>query len=233
MRYLERTNQTLKNLQDNTHSQTSKPSSVVLYGYGDILLKKYIEIANTGNLELLIVSGKPSNEELSEAWESIIAENGKVSNDNQYNIYQNLIQDYALLIAQQTVVSACLEMLWWKVDFDLIEEVRSRGYKIDTATALTYKNSLESGKHKCSNLITKAESKRKDIERQFGAKDDKQRKEHTYDEVIGFLELALDRTIMDAETLTLAKYNILKKGAEQRHKSKTNGRTNNDRRPRA
>ncbi len=227
MKYLEQTKQTQKNLQENTPSQTFKDSSVVLFEYGNILLKKYIEIANTGNLELLVVSGKASQEELSERWELIIAENGKVSNDNQYNIYQSLMYDYGLLIAQQTVVATCLEILTWKVDFEVIEEVRSRGYKIDT-TQLGYAKSLSSAKSKCRNLITKAESKRKDINRQFGKDDEESKKnarQYSYDEIIGFLELALDRTIMDAETLTLAKYNVLKKGAQDRHKQK-NGRTN-------
>jgi len=182
----------------------------------------------------LIISGNPTDQELSDQWEKIIQENGKHTNDHKYDIYQELVYDYGLLIAQHTVVSVCLEMLFVgnmanRIDPEIIKEVRERGYKIDT-TPTAFEKSLQSAKSKCKNLITKAESKRKDIERQFKDKGDK--KEHTYDEIIGFLELALDRTVMDSETLTLAKYNVLKRGAEQRHEQRKKNGANSDRRAR-
>lgn len=188
------------------------------------MLRTYVEIANGNDLSLLIVSGKPTSEELAEAWENIISENGKHTSDRSYDIYQSLIYDYGLLIAQHTVVSVCLEMLTHKIDFDILEEVRERGYVIET-TPLAFERTLKSAKSKCKNLITKAESKRKEIERQFG-KSDSEAKQSSYDEIIGYLELALDRTVMDAETITLAKYNVLKKGAEIKHRAKHGTDTN-------
>lgn len=199
---------------------------MVLYGYGNILLRTYVEIATTNNLSLLVISGKPTDENLAEAWEGIIAENGKHTNDHSYDLYQNLTTDYALLIAQHTVVSVCLEMLSHKIDFDVLEEVRSRGYIIDT-TPIAFERTLKAAKSRCKNLITKAESKRLEIERQF--KDKSEARPVSYDEIIGYLELALDRTVMDGDTITLAKYNVLKKGAEIKHKAKYGA--NSNRRP--
>jgi hypothetical protein len=213
----------------NTPSPTSKDTSVVLYDYGNILLRTYVEIANDGLIERLIIKGRPTSEELEEQWEKIIDENGKHSKDNSYSIYQTLIYDYGCLIATQTVVSVCLEMLEFNlkykrpIDFDIVEEVRNRGYKIET-TPLAFEKTLNSAKSKCKNLVTKLESKQKEIDRQFKDKG----ASHTYDEVIGFLELALDRTVMDGDTITLAKYNVLKKGAELKNKAR--GATNTGRR---
>lgn len=195
--------------------QNSNTLSGQLYSYSDILLKTYVEIANTGNIQLMIKSGSVDAEKLNEAWEAIIEENGKHTKNNSYNIYQNLIYDYGLLIAQHTVVSICLEMLTWKIDLDIVNEVRDRGYKIELGQK--FESSLKSAKSKCKNLITKSESKKKEIERRF--KDEGTKSNPSYDEILGYLELALDRTIMDSDTITLAKYNVLKKGAEQRQKA--------------
>lgn len=172
-------------------------------------------MATKGDLSLLVQNGKATTEELNEAWEKIIEEKGKHTNDNSYNLYQQLIQDYAMIIAQQTVVSVCLEMLLFKAEPEILDEVRQRGYIIDLEN---YDHSLKQARSKCKNLITRAESKRLEIERQFKGKQGTE--VVTYDEIIGYLELVLDRTVMDADTITLAKYNVLKKGAEAKQKAK-------------
>ena len=169
---------------------------------------------------MLVISGSATSEQLNEAWESIIEENGKHSGNNKFSLYQGLITDYGQLIATQTVVSVGLELLQghvkydWPLDYNVVQDCRERGYKIDTANKMTLLKSINAAKSKCKNLTTKAVMKRNEIERQF---DGKKKESSSFDEVIGYLELALDRTILDAETMTLSKYNVLKKGAELRH----------------
>lgn len=221
MKYSALTNRILPNLRGNTRFRTSKNLSVVLYGYDNILLKTYIDVAsNQAAIESLIISGSPTKEQLIEAWEGIVKENSKHSGDHRFDSYEQLLNGYAELIASQTIVCTCLEMMTWKIDFAIIKEVRDRGYAIETTTSEAYAKSLESAKKKARNLITRAEMKRKDIERQFGKKDNGEVKAHSFQEIIGMLELALDRSILDSETLTLSKYNTLKKGAEDKHKAR-------------
>lgn len=197
---------------------TSKTgSSFECYKYGNILLRTYLEIAQGGDLKLLIISGKPSSETLIEAWEDIIKKNGKNNNGDQYDLYFGLLKGYAELIARHTIVSVQLEILFYKVDFKIIEEVRQAGYPIETTPA-NYASSLATARRKIKDLITKSEMKRKAIERLVGPVD-KEANVISYEEIIGNLELSLDRTVMDSETLTLAKYNVLKRGIEERRKA--------------
>jgi hypothetical protein len=119
-------------------------------------------------------------------------------------------------------VEALLTILWYSVDFDIVNQIRERGYVIDTTTSETYAKSLKTAQRKVKNLSTKTEMKRKEIERIYGNKEKKE--PMSYEEIIGHLELALERSVMDSENLTLAKYNVLKKGIEtkQRNERRSN-----------
>jgi hypothetical protein len=209
-------------------SRNYKDTSVVLFGYDDILLKTFLDIAETGAFEFLIRKGRPSQEELVDRWEEIVKENSKHGEGDQYEAYFQLYKGYQEIIANHTVIAACLEILWWKVDFNVIQEVRNRGFKIDTSSSEAYKKSLKSAITKSSNLKTKAEMKRKEIERRFSGKE---QKSSGYWEIVGNLELGLERSITDSpETFTLAKYNELKKGVnERRRAAERRARANNRR----
>lgn len=192
------------------------------------MLKTYLDIAETGAFEFLIKSGKPTSEQLVDRWEEIVKENSRHSEGDQYDAYFSLYKGYNEIIAGHTVISTCLELLWWKVDFNIIGEVRERGYPIDTTSSKAYRKSLESAIRKSSNLKTKAEMKRKEIERRFSGKE---QKTSGYWEIIGNLELGLERSVTDSpETFTLAKYNELKKGVNERRKAaERRARANNRR----
>lgn len=212
------TEKTSETTVENISFQTSKNSSVKLYDYGNILLRTYIEIATKGDFSLLIISGTPSAEELIQRWESIVRQNSKGNGDHRYDAYFELLKGYGEITGAYTITSIQLEILFYKIDWKIIEEVRQAGYKIETDSSEVYAKSIHAARRKIANLITRSEMKRKEIERQFGGKQEDVGAQ-TYEEIIGMLELALDRTIMDAETLTLAKYNVLKKGVEDRRKA--------------
>lgn len=220
MKYSASIKQTLQNWLGFTPSQNYKTTSAKLYDYGNILLKTYIEIATNGDFNLLVISGSATKDELIERWESIVQENGTRNGDNHYNIYFNLLKGYAEVIAEHTIVEAMLTILWYSnpVPFDVVNDVRERGYVIDTTTSALYAKSLKAAQKKVKNLSTKTEMKRKEIERIYGKKESKGQA-YTYEEIIGHLELSLERSIMDSETLTLAKYNVLKKGIENKHRN--------------
>jgi hypothetical protein len=137
----------------------------------------------------------------------------------------HLLKGYAEIVASHTVVVAALEILWYvpighdiQKMSEILDEVRNRGYRIDTSTTDKYHKSLIAAKNKVQNMVTRAEMKRKEIERVFGQKE--KTKSYGYWEVIGNLELALERSVLDSpETLTLAKYNELKRGVTERRKA--------------
>lgn len=205
---------------------SAKPSGQ-LYTYADIRLKTYLEIAWSGDYSLLIIKGKPTLEEISDAWEKIIEENARRSGDNQYDNYSSMMRDYEELFAKQTIISIQLELLAvCAIDFDrlatmwdILKDVRLSGYNIETTNKELFCNSLNKAIRKASQQITTIERKRKELERMFPVKQSDEKPKISFEEIVGYLELALDRTISDGENLTLAKYNILRKGAEDRIKA--------------
>lgn len=205
-------------------SQTFRPSSVVrLYGYDDILLKDFIEICSTGSLTPLVISGAPSPEEISDAWEKIVELNSEYNGDNQYSAHQQLLKSAAELEAEFTIVETSLTILWYKVDWSIINDLRERGYDVATTAgnyptiSEAYSRSIIKLRSKIGHLRTRAEKRRKEIERRFGSKEKDKRT--TIHECIGSLELALGWTVGDAEKMTLSRYNILKKGANDKNKA--------------
>jgi hypothetical protein len=120
--------------------------------------------------------------------------------------------------------------------WESIAEVTERGYAIDTSTNEAFLSSLIRAKQKVSHMTTKAESKRKELERRFGRRDKKSDKLTVYD-AVGSLEIALGFSVGNIDSLTLAHYNALKKGAKERESAKKasselgnriNGKINSD-----
>jgi hypothetical protein len=196
------------------------------------LLKTYIEIATSGDLSLLIISGDHSKNDLVERWEQIIHENGTKNGDRHFQIYFQLLKAYSELIAEHTIVACYLTLMTFDINFEWINEVRNRGYSIDTTTSESYAKTLLAAKRKVTNLNTRAEMKRKEIERTYPPS--KEGEELTYEEVVGKLELALGEVkilvVIDPEKLTLAKYNILKEGIKKKHQAYERANRSNKRR---
>lgn len=168
---------------------------------------------------MLIISGSPGKDELIEAWEQIIRDNSSKTGDLNYDAYFQLLKGYAEVINEHTLVLCYLTLMTYSINFEWIEAVREKGYRIDTHSSAAYAKTLQSAKGKAGNLKTKAEMRRKEIDRRFSAKEGPTL---SYEEIIGNLELALERTILDSENLTLAKYNVLKKGVEKKTRERNN-----------
>lgn len=230
MKYSGLINKIFPNWGANTSSQTSKTTSGVLFNYGNIPLKTYIEIAGNGLLEMLIVSGKPTDEELVEAWELIIQKNGENSGENRYDAYMQLVKAHSEIIAKQTTVAILLEILWWQNPplMRYVTEVRNEGYRIDTANSEAYKKSIEAAKRKCSGLKTRAEMARKEIQRQFKPTEGGQ-KDYSFEEIVASLRLDLGKAqilvIIDGEKLTLSEYNTYRKAIREYVRAVTKQRT--------
>lgn len=219
MKSLDLIEKTLKKSQEFIRSKTSKTSFVKLFEYGNILLKTYVEIATSGDLKGLIVSGSPTQDELVERWEQIIQDNGKHNGDFHYDTYFQLLQGYSQLLAQHTIINCHLLKMTFVIDWESIEAVRAEGYKINTSTSESYADSLSNAKRKASNLITRYEMKRKEIERIYGGK--AETKAVGIEEILGNLEFLMDSPgSLDAEKITLAKYNTLKKLYQEKNKKK-------------
>lgn len=178
-------------------------------------------IASDGDLNRLVISGEFPVEQLVERWESIVDQNADQNGDRQISAYRQLYKSYGLLLAEHTIVAGCLMIMTYQdaaLCWDSLVEVMERGYNIDTSSDDAYLKSIEKAKGRISHLITKSESKRKEIERKFGRRDKKEGNISIYD-AIGALELSVGFSL-DVDKLTLSHYNALKKGVREREAAK-------------
>lgn len=119
-----------------------------------------------------------------------------------------------------TVVSASLALITFDNNpqrlFAAIADVKERGYNIDTSTPQRFTKTLEAAQKKCKNILTKMGNKKNELERQFPKKE----VSTTFEELVGNLEIALGEAkillMIDAEKLTLAKYNTLRKAVNRK-----------------
>lgn len=170
-----------------------------------------------------MVSGVHDREEIVEAWEKIVERNAEEEGDRRVESYKRLHKHYGLMLADHTVVSACLMIMTIQdaaLCWEEVTEVIERGYPIDTSTNQKYVESILAAKRKVSHLMTNCERKRKEIERRFGKRDRKADKKTTVYEIVGSLEVVLGFGIPNIDTLTLSHYNALKKGAREKEAAK-------------
>lgn len=182
-----------------------------------MLLKDFIAINTDGDLSRLVISGKFSLEEITERWESIIEEHSKHSDEQRFESYQRLLQSYSKLMAEHTIVSACLMIMTVQdaaLCWEEVTEVIERGYEINLNSGEAYVKSILNAKRKVSHLMTNCVRKQKEMERRFGRKDHKETKANIYD-IVGSLEISLGFAL-NIDTLTLSHYNALKKGINQK-----------------
>lgn len=97
-------------------------------------------------------------------FEQIVKTNGETNGSYQYMSYFNLVKSYSHLIAEYTIVKASVLKLAVVMDWEFIQDIRKRGYKIDLTNSETYAKSLTAALRRVSNLITKAKMKAREIE---------------------------------------------------------------------
>lgn len=196
----------------------SKNTSVTLYEYGNVPLKVYVEIASGSPLEKLIINGSPSREQLVEAWETIVTLNGKNSGNFQYDAYKRLYIGYWNIIAKHLVIRASLLKLCFVIDYETVQDVRSRGYALSLDSSEAYKDTLVLGLTKSENLITRAELRKNEIERDF-PKAENNGSSLSFDKVMAELSIQIAPTLV-TDDITLSRYNEYLKIIRERNKSK-------------
>lgn len=182
--------------------------------YEDIMLRIYLEIAAQGNYEKLILAGNPSTEECIEAWEEIVKENAKQNGTFEYQTYLEDAREHTRLLNEYNLVKAILTKLSFVVDYELVNYLQDKGYRIDISSSEKYADSLTKAIRKSDNLITKINMKRNEL---AGLETKKGGKSSNYEEIMASLEFALGWSV--GEDITLARYNALKKLAKKKAES--------------
>ena len=139
----------------------SRPSTAGLYTYDSIPLTLYLEVAQTGNTDLIVISGNPTQKEIDAAWEEITRLNSQSTGRTSEQL--DNIKDYVRLLSKYSAAQASIMQLHLCVDDEAILYLASNGYKIDTSSNTAYRDTLKSAQRKAANVVTKIESKYKEI----------------------------------------------------------------------
>jgi len=233
-----RTNPILTSL---TSWATFKSSTAILWGYDDITLKLYIDISKTGEVTKLVKKGRIDSEKCLDAWEELIKRQEKEIGTNNFGAYFSLHKAYLNYANDHEVIRATLvlvglstrqaynsegKLVWINLirPNDLVW-LRSKGHNIDLTSYDTVLSSVMACIHKNENLITKAVSKRKELEKMLEGKGDGKPLEFV--DIMAQLNFAWPNPVSD--DITLATYNsyqkILKarlKAQEQEHARRNN-----------
>ncbi len=196
--------------------------SVQLQTYDTITLRDFIAISSLGDYQRLVVNGQPSSEEVTNAWIAIVRQNAEANGDRSYDSYFQLLKSYTLLVAQYTIVKAELMQLSVVIDYDLVLDLRKRGYKISLNSTAELAKSIEAALKKVSNLVTKATMKQKEMEAMM-ANQPKSGKVG-FEQLMANISTGLGFVVQD--DITLARYNEYKRilKDKQSHQSKDYGK---------
>lgn len=190
------------------------------------MLKLYIDIAKSGDFTKLVKSGKSGNDECLQAWESIVKRQQKESGSNQFDAFFRLSKGYLIHLNDHTVIRACLILVginYLYIDWEYIKTLKEKGYIIDTSTPERVLETVKEGLNRCENLITKAVSKRKELDLMLKQSESGSKDGPGFEQMIANLNYALGFTV--SEDLTLARYNEYQKILRAKQKSlEANGR---------
>lgn len=217
-KFLDSIKKTSKNLGKKL-SQRFKTSTAKFYTYEDITLKLYLEIAASLDFKRLILKGKAKESELMEAWELIIRKNYEVNGGFDYINYCDLIDGYNSLLSDYNYVRATLIQLMFVVDDNYIEELRNKGYKIDTSDSIKYAESIAAALRRSENLITRLKMKSNEISEMIGR--DGGSSPASFEEIMAGLSLALKFAV--PEDIKLSRFNEYKKIITERNQKVDNG----------
>lgn len=178
--------------------------------YENIKLSTYLDITNTGNFQLLCLSGQADPEECFIAWEAILKRNGEVNGDFTYSQFFNKVSTYSKLLNDYQIIKAMLLRLHFVIDENYISYLRSKGYKIDVEskedTNRKYLNSLTVALRKCENILTKLTMRHNEL---ISEGKNAGKKPVLLEELIANISVGIGYEIK--EDITLARYNEYKK----------------------
>ena len=192
-------------------SRIYKSSYVVFYTYEDILLSLYIGIARTGDFEKIVRSGKASIDKCIEAYEELVKRQQKESGNNQYDALLRLNKGYLITLNDYTTIRACLILVsinYLYVDWEYIKFLKSKGINIDLSTPERILETVKHALHKNEVLITKAVTKRKELEK-IVSQSESNNEGPGFEQLIANLNYGLGFNVN--EDITLVRYNEYQK----------------------
>lgn len=236
---MDSTNQTKLTLINPMSWGIFKKASVKFWEYDDISLKLYIDISKTGDVTKLVKVGRIENQQCLDKWEELIKRQEKETGTNNLGAYISLLKAYLSYSNDHEVIRASLILVEWSneqkiakdgslvwvnlTDWKHVIYLKSKGHTIDFTTYDTMITTVRAALHKNENLVTKAVSKRKELEKMLAGKEEGKPLEFV--DIMAQLNFAWPNPVSD--DISLAGYNSYQKILKARQKAEENARRNN------
>jgi len=149
-----------------------------------------------------------------EVWLQIIKDNAEATDNDHFTFYTKTFLKKSALAAKYLVEKSSLLMISIKIDESIINDLRLRGYKIDTSDNKKYLNSINAGLRRVSNLTTKIGLANSQMEEIITLA--KQVKRKSADEMLAEVSAELGFAVDD--NVTLARFNEYAKIVAKKNK---------------
>lgn len=180
------------------------------------MLRDYFEIASNGDYSLLIISGKATQDQCKEQWNKIVTANFDNSGSTfDFLNYVDNLEGYNHFLQEHNVITAQLIVLHFQVDSQIIEDLKQKGYNIDTTGKNAYLSSLIQSVQRSKHIVSQIKLKANEMQ-QF-SHEIKDSKPTSFDEIMATLIMNLGMTVPD--NITLARYNQFRRKIEERRKA--------------
>ena len=192
-------------------SLLSKKKSAKLFSYGNIPLRLYFDIIASGDWRLLLISGEATDKQLQRAWETIVRMNEKQCGTLWYYRHLDDLTVIKETLVEYISVTAMLNKLLYKIDWNYIKELKHLGYQLDTSSNGSFKKSLEDCLQSVKGLVTQFQIQKRKMELE-----NKNSKDSTpsFDSTMARLSMSLGFTLPD--DITLVRFNEYNKLLRQR-----------------
>ena len=170
-------------------------------------LKVFFEIAETGNVKLLLISGKEDTVKLMDAWEDILEEYSQLDKNMAL---MNVMEQRETLFKQAALYCEIKAMLLYLVGGykqEFVDRLNELGYRIDKDNLI---QSIKRNDQKSNNISTRMQIIQKDIESHSTGK------KSTFDQTMAFI--ASELGFEPNENLTVARYLAYKNQINERNK---------------
>jgi hypothetical protein len=165
-------------------------------------LKLFFEIIQSGDLNKLVIKGKPTQVQvLEQAWEAIMAQYAKLDNNVSVSEILDLNAEAWRLTCEQAEVKAILLYLVGAYNEQYVERLVDLGYPIDMSSLKSKKKSLVHCDKRANHIKTKLLLLQKRIEEYSKTDNDKAT---SFDNTMGWL--AINLNFEASNDITVSRY---------------------------
>lgn len=132
-------------------------TSLNLYrGLTQLPLNRFIDIVVDGNLYALVISGNPTEQDLSEAWSEIRMQYAEAMKDNEYKLLTSIISEYHRLTITYEQVCKCIEILKDRYVPQFAKRLNrylGSSYKFDVRFPVDYDTDLKRARNNTAGIM--------------------------------------------------------------------------------